>query len=485
MEEGTPPRASPTTPQKVTDAIPEPPISPSKKPNDASPDSPISSRRYRLMYEKMRERFNDLQKCCDNQTLAHNQSIEEKENMIAALKTQLEQGLSKNNAVVPLVMKMNNTDMFVSKPRKGAKDVPTNKCAISTCDNINVDLIKCCMCANLVCEDCSKVKIAKLRPLMNQCETLYFTCHICALHLRDDNDINMIDTLQERNKALTEQLNSEEEENDRLTKQVKTMEDQQKSLQTLLEERENTLQETTTKLVTFEQSESSAKHPPTGETAIEELITKRFDKIDQNIDALITKKLAGILPTTSTPAGGENSRKLFSTVVGTTGSAENHISTIKTTRNAEIIEKQEQEKRANNIIIYGVSEERPDANVTIKEHDLQFINDLFEAIEVNVVPKQAVRLGNEVNGQNRPIKVVLNSPEDKEQIMSSLKKLKNAEAPLRRISVRDDYTIEERQLIKSMQEEAKRRNTADNVTHWKVRGTPKNGLKVVKITARN
>ena len=68
--------------------------------------------------------------------------------------------------------------------------------------------------------------------------------------------------------------------------------------------------------------------------------------------------------------------------------------------------------------------------------------------------------------------------------MSSLNKLKNADEPIRGINVRDDYTIEERQLIKSMAEEAKRKNQNDNVTHWKVRGTPKNGLKVVKITTR-
>ena len=241
------------------------------------------------------------------------------------------------------------------------------------------------------------------------------------------------------------------------------------------------MEETETKLVTLEQN--AAVGEPAADTSIEEMISKRLDKIDQNIDALITKKLNGILPIpTSTSNGSENTPKLFSAVVGTSGSAENHIAA---TRNAEIIERQEQEKRANNMIIYGMSEERPDANVTIKEQDQRFINDLLTAIEVNVVPKQIVRLGNEGNGQKRPVKVVLSSSDDKEQIMSSLRKLKNAEAPLRSVSIRDDYTIEERQLIKSMQEEAKRRNEADNVTHWKVRGTPKNGLRVVKITARN
>ena len=79
----------------------------------------------------------------------------------------------------------------------------------------------------------------------------------------------------------------------------------------------------------------------------------------------------------------------------------------------------------------------------------------------------------------------MKSIEDKEQVMKNLNKLKNADAALRGISVRDDYTLEERKLIRTMNEEAKKRNEAEKVTHWKVRDTPKNGLKVVKVTARN
>ena len=79
---------------------------------------------------------------------------------------------------------------------------------------------------------------------------------------------------------------------------------------------------------------------------------------------------------------------------------------------------------------------------------------------------------------------MLNS-DNKEKVMSNLNKLKNANENLRCISVRDDYTLEERKLIKSFYDDAKRRNENENVTHWKVRGTPKNGLKVVKVTTRN
>ena len=100
------------------------------------------------------------------------------------------------------------------------------------------------------------------------------------------------------------------------------------------------------------------------------------------------------------------------------------------------------------------------------------------------MPKHTVRLGNVQTGKNRPLKIIMKNAEDKKKIMSRLSKLKNAEASLRSISVRDDHTLEERQLIRNMTEVARQKNEADNATHWKVRGNAKNGWRVVKITAR-
>ena len=112
------------------------------------------------------------------------------------------------------------------------------------------------------------------------------------------------------------------------------------------------------------------------------------------------------------------------------------------------------------------------------------MSSFLETIEANVSTKQILRLGKESTGKNRPLKVIMKTLEDKNTIMSNLNKLKNADESFRGISVRDDYTIEERQLIKTMAEEAKRKNETEKVTYWKVRGTPKNGLRVVKITTR-
>ena len=197
------------------------------------------------------------------------------------------------------------------------------------------------------------------------------------------------------------------------------------------------------------------------------------------------KKLAGVLPLATNDVSNTDNRLLFSSVVGAPSAVPTDVSAIKTSRNAELVEKQERDRRVNNIIIYGISEEITEENLSIKDHDVNFIKSFLDAIEADVEPKQIVRLGNENADKKRPVKVILKNKEDKNEIMSNLNKLKNADTALRGISVRDDYTLEERKLIRTMNEEARKRNEAENVTHWKVRGTPKNGLRVVKITARN
>ena len=68
--------------------------------------------------------------------------------------------------------------------------------------------------------------------------------------------------------------------------------------------------------------------------------------------------------------------------------------------------------------------------------------------------------------------------------MSILRNLKNAEEIYRKVNVRDDYTIEEREQIREWVKKADRKNKDENTDAWKVRGTPKNGLRLVKITKR-
>ena len=78
----------------------------------------------------------------------------------------------------------------------------------------------------------------------------------------------------------------------------------------------------------------------------------------------------------------------------------------------------------------------------------------------------------------------MNNSADKDSIMARLGNLKNAEPIYKSLSVRDDYTIEGRELIKEWVMKADNKNKENNTQAWKVRGTPKNGLRLVKITKR-
>ena len=82
------------------------------------------------------------------------------------------------------------------------------------------------------------------------------------------------------------------------------------------------------------------------------------------------------------------------------------------------------------------------------------------------------------------MKLVMESDDDKDTIMARLGNLKNAEDVFRKVSIRDDYTLEEREMVREFVKKAEAKNAAENTQEWKVRGTPKTGLRLVKITKR-
>ena len=76
----------------------------------------------------------------------------------------------------------------------------------------------------------------------------------------------------------------------------------------------------------------------------------------------------------------------------------------------------------------------------------------------------------------------MKNSDEKEEFMSKLWMLKNATTRYQNISITHDYTLEERNMIRKWVEEAKRRNThGTDEYRWKVRGTPRTGLRLVQI----
>ena len=148
-----------------------------------------------------------------------------------------------------------------------------------------------------------------------------------------------------------------------------------------------------------------------------------------------------------------------------------------------ITREKEREVRANNFIIHGIEEKSEDLQ-DIKKSDSQIIKLFFEKVEVGAQPTRYIRLGKPIAKKERPLKVLMENKHEKDKVMSNLRQLKDTEMEFGKISVTEDHTIEERQEIKTWVEKAKAKNQEGEhpETIWRVRGSPKHGLRLVKFT---
>ena len=92
-------------------------------------------------------------------------------------------------------------------------------------------------------------------------------------------------------------------------------------------------------------------------------------------------------------------------------------------------------------------------------------DDMMEIMnnKLNIVTS-ITRLGQRNESKSRPIKVKLSSQNEKQMVMSNLIKLKNQ---FKKLSVTDDYTIEERAVIRKKVAEA--RHKTETITLSKMK----------------
>ena len=76
---------------------------------------------------------------------------------------------------------------------------------------------------------------------------------------------------------------------------------------------------------------------------------------------------------------------------------------------------------------------------------------------------------------------------NKEMVMRNLWKLRNSDDKFKKLRITEDYTQEERSLIRSFVEKAKVKSQeeSNNQYIWRVKGTTKTGLRLMKFTKRN
>ena len=83
----------------------------------------------------------------------------------------------------------------------------------------------------------------------------------------------------------------------------------------------------------------------------------------------------------------------------------------------------------------------------------------------------------------RPMVLNFKSENDKNKVHGNLSKIKGNKV-YARISITEDCTISERKLVKEMKEQVKAKNSVepeDSGFIWKLRGTPKNGLQILRL----
>ena len=147
-------------------------------------------------------------------------------------------------------------------------------------------------------------------------------------------------------------------------------------------------------------------------------------------------------------------------------------------RNEQLVEEKEKEKRMNNFIIHGLHE-KDDNTDAIHTNDASTVEIFFKNIQAR--PTKYTRLGKPMPDKNRPLKVEMKNIAERDMVMDNLKHLKGTEEELGRLSVREDVTQNERDQVKKFVDKVRSRNVEDSSQYWVVRGTPKNGLRLVPL----
>ena len=297
-----------------------------------------------------------------------------------------------------------------------------------------------------------------------------------------DTKNETIENLKKQNEELKNKLKEKLTDDDRSSKKRKRAEttntgdedEEKKMLQSHVKELSEKLSTQDKELHEVRELLSEQEHSKT------ENDKKDTDHLVQSMEKILTKKLQAIETRFSkiedSLKGNQNQVSTYSDVLSKNIQPKLIENVIQVTKNSERVIESERQRRESNIIIYG-------AKLELGETDQSYLKEFFDVIGVSVTPKNITRIGKEDNGRT-PLKITLENIEHKNQIMSRLSNLKNAENKYRSTSVRDDYTYEERQLVKKFNEQARSMNTKENPTNfsYKVRGDPKNGLRIVRVT---
>lgn len=206
------------------------------------------------------------------------------------------------------------------------------------------------------------------------------------------------------------------------------------------------------------------------------IIDEKTSEMEKNLEKIIENKLRDKLPNESDTSCKTDQISYAAKVLKV---PEEVRKVIEETKNQERIETTEYEKRGKNFIIHR-SEEFGDTTEEIKRLDKNYVQKILDHIGVKSKPVYISRLGTGTS-KHRPLKIGMKSKIDKDHVMKNLKKLKGTENEFGNISITDDHSKEERQMLKNWRDNAKKKSEGNEQFVYKVRGDPRNGLRLFRV----
>jgi hypothetical protein len=227
---------------------------------------------------------------------------------------------------------------------------------------------------------------------------------------------------------------------------------------------------------------------------IEKIIDNKMDKIEKKIADLETKQsqtneevkvsVQSVVSKNKESITNASYAAVASQIKEIRQNTEGFYSTARTemmeNRNEELAEAREKKMREKNIVIHGKAE-------SDEKVDEAFLQKLIKQIAVGSIKfKSFKRIGAMSDAKKRPILVQFYNTEVKYKVMNNLKNLKDVyltDTDFSNLSVTDDYTSAERDIIKVFHQKAAslNENNTDQDYVYKVRGTPKNGMFLKKL----
>ena len=217
------------------------------------------------------------------------------------------------------------------------------------------------------------------------------------------------------------------------------------------------------------------------EKTIEEKLTRGIQSLKADLEKIISKRYE----VQEKPTSSNTEQVLdYSKAIQKTGyqqtATENFRDIARMAKLEELEEENQKRLRQNNIVIHGKKENE----TTTSGSDEEFVNALLKELCVGAVKaKFMVRIGKIENGKARPLKVTFHNENDKVKVLDNLKQLKG-KSEFGGISIKEDFTISERNLVKEYVQKANEKNQNEPVDSeyvWRVRGSPKNRLFLKKV----